>query len=156
MCQVAPRPALFLAGPLQAPYDWLLFAGALVVMALIGVYTYRRYLRPLAPGAGRKMGLALLVFDALVSLTGLIILDLVAGATNDAVTSWARVQSHLLAIHRCSNSAEAAFTAAWRLAQHDLMTWSQVGLVLLGVGVGTLILFHLWVRWRTRAQSAGR
>jgi hypothetical protein len=158
MCQVAAPPAPFVAGPLQAPGIWLLIAGMLVVLTVAVVLQDRRYLRPLSPSVGRKVGLAFLVCIALALQTGMVIVGLVVLPTLDALSKWSLAQEHALDAHSCPASAQHSFLAAWQRAQNGgIVPWLFVGLVLLWVGGSAQLLWLLGMAWlahRTRALPA--
>lgn len=154
MCHVTAPPAVFLAGPLQAPYGfgWLLIGG-LFAFYVFASYRWYRRLNPLA--FFKFIAFAFFMGGLLSLLTSLVISLQVIRPSSDAVFIWWSQQDDALWARHCPFTAITALSDTERhIMDGELGTWWEVAWVLTGVGLGALII-SAWVYRRSRSGRWG-
>jgi hypothetical protein len=151
MCQLTAPPAVFLAGPLQAPGGWLLSAGVLAAVVVLVPYANRERLRQHPSALYRRVGVALFGGGWLALWTSVVLLTLVVIPSQDALAAWYQSQFVI------ADAAHCDFTAlyATEFGLNGAITpWQVVAYLLPFSGFGILLIWWSWSNRHLPAEPA--
>jgi hypothetical protein len=151
MCQITAPPAVFLAGPLQAPGGWLLSVGVLAAVVALVPYTYRERMRQDPSAMYRRVGGALLGGGWLALCMGVVLLVLVAIPSRDALAAWYQRPYVTTDPSYCAFASNTAlYDTEFRLSG-AIDPWQLVAYVLL---FGGFVIEIIWWSWSNRHLPA--
>ena len=156
MCRFDPPPGPFLAGPQQAPTEWIILIGMLLLLAVAGAGIVRGWGRARLLSVRRRVQvLAIFMCPSLLLLTGWTLLGLVFLPSADAVSRWGYAQRFALEANHCTLRPLRDLDVVWEQARHgSLELWREVGFALMLVGFGMALLSPVWMFWLARRWSA--
>lgn len=150
MCTVSTPPPLTPAWPWQAPGNWLAFAGALAVVAIVTCGTSVVAIRHQPSALRRHVGWVLLLAMALCLVASYFLTLVVAQPARDALLTWATKQNQAIQAQGCSLEV---WHPLYEQASRTIGRADYGGNVLFGLG-SLLLLLQVGLRFYTLRSDA--
>lgn len=148
MCHYALPPAIAPVRPLDAPLNWLVFAGSALIV--VGAFVVGRVaVRRQASVRKRLLGWIWLCTTCVCTLSGFFLLTVVALPTNDILGRWYVAQNNSLYQQGCST---AVLDGLWRHTSDAISQMQSLSGVLMFGGLTLFAFFGM--RFSLRDDTA--